>query len=162
MHSTTGYGSFGGEVNGAGTLRMLTPEASRHLNAIATASSYPANITLYREHETLRNVYLIMDGEVKLSMNASDGRCLDLRIARKGEILGLRSALAGTVHQTTARTVNFARLAPVAVADFLGFLGRYPSARETLSEVAGWTAADTEQPRALRPWATTFEPYAFA
>lgn len=136
MQTTQRYSGFSGEVQSPEDVcRMLSPDASRHFNAMANSSSYPANITLFRENESLRNVYLIIEGEVKLSMNASDGRCLDIRIARKGEILGLGSSLSGNPHAMTAKTLCPSRLAPIGLRDFLGFLARYPSARQALSEV---------------------------
>lgn len=95
-------------------------------------------------------------------MNLSEGRCLDIRIARKGEILGLASALVGNPHEMTAKTLCHGRLAPIGLHDFLGFLVRYSSARQTFSEVISpdHTIA-FEQPRTTgaRP---VLENYAFA
>ena len=62
---------------------------------LSARPSYPANYVLFSEKEEGRGVYIVLEGEVKLSINSSDGRRLSLRIARKGEILGLASALSG-------------------------------------------------------------------
>ena len=54
-----------------------------------------ANVILFSEKEAARGVYVVLEGEVKLSINSTDGRRLSLSIARKGDILGLSSALTG-------------------------------------------------------------------
>ncbi len=51
---------------------------------------------LFSEKEPPQGVFVVVEGEVKLSINSSDGRRLSLRIAKKGEILGLASALSGS------------------------------------------------------------------
>ena len=62
----------------------LTPEALKDLSAMATAVNYPAGKIVFSEKDTASSIYIVLDGEVKLSMNSSDGRRLILRIARKG------------------------------------------------------------------------------
>jgi CRP/FNR family transcriptional regulator len=71
---------------------------------------------------------------VKLSINSSDGRRLSLRIARKGDILGLASALSGSLYETTAETVYPARLVPIGRREFLGFMMRHAEAYQVFSE----------------------------
>lgn len=114
-------------------IKRLSPDASRSFAAIATSSSYPAKIILFQEQEESRYVYVILEGEVKLSINSSDGRRLSVRIARKGEILGLASALTGKPHDMTAETLYPAKLAPIGRREFMGFLTRYPAAHQSLS-----------------------------
>jgi len=55
---------------------------------------------------------------VKLSMNSSDGRRLILRIAKKGEILGLASALSGKPCEMTRKTLYPTKIAPIVSRDF--------------------------------------------
>jgi CRP/FNR family transcriptional regulator len=112
----------------------LSPDALKSFMSMAIASAYPANIILFQEKEPSVGIYVILEGEVKLSINSSDGRRLSVRIARKGEILGLASALSGKSHDMTAETLHPARLAPISRRDLLGFLARYPAAYLALSE----------------------------
>ena len=77
---------------------------------------------------------IVLEGEVKLSINSSEGRRLSLRIARKGDILGLASALSGSTYETTAETVYPARLVPIGRREFLGFMLRHPEAYQVFSE----------------------------
>src|SRR5690349_7048161 len=91
----------------------LTPEALKDITAMATAVNYPAGKVVFSERDSNSNIYVVLDGEVKLSMNSSDGRRLILRIAKKGEILGLSSALSGKPSEITADTLYPSKLAPI-------------------------------------------------
>ena len=70
----------------------LSPQALKDIGSMAFSSSYPAGMILFSEKDPAPGIYIVLEGEVKLSMNSSDGRRLILRIARKGEILGLASS----------------------------------------------------------------------
>lgn len=104
----------------------LSPETLRGLEALQHASSYPANYVFLAENDTPQGIYLVLDGEVKLSVNSRDGRRLTLRIARKGELIGLASALSGTPCEMTAETVYPAKLAFIPRREFLSLLGHSP------------------------------------
>ena len=64
--------------------RQRTGEFFEKLNAVALEdlermehpSMYPANVVLFTERQTLPGVYVILSGEVKLSMNSADGKRL--------------------------------------------------------------------------------------
>lgn len=112
----------------------LSPEAMKDLSSMAFASSYPSGMILFSEKEAAPGLYIILEGEVKLSMNSSDGRRLILRIAKKGEILGLASALSGKPCEMTAETLYPAKIAPVSRRDFLNFLSRHPEVYQTVTE----------------------------
>jgi CRP/FNR family transcriptional regulator, cyclic AMP receptor protein len=104
----------------------LSPETLRKLASLQHASSYPANYVFLSEMDSPQGVFLILSGEVKLSVNSSDGRRLILRIAKKGEIIGLASALSGRPCEMTAETLYPANLAFIPKREFLKFLGENP------------------------------------
>ncbi|HEX4284598.1 MAG TPA: Crp/Fnr family transcriptional regulator [Terracidiphilus sp.] len=108
--------------------------ALKEFASLSAPSSYPANFVLFSEKEDARGVYIVLEGEVKLSINSSDGRRLSLRIARKGDILGLTSALSGQPYEVTAETVFPAKLVPIGRREFLGFVMRHPEAYQIFSE----------------------------
>jgi CRP/FNR family cyclic AMP-dependent transcriptional regulator len=113
----------------------LSPEAQKDLSAMAIPSNYPAGKVLFSEKDPAPGIYIIVEGEVKLSMNSSDGRRLILRIARKGEVLGLASTLAGKASEMTAETLYPAKIAPICRRDFLNFLMRHPEGYQTVTEM---------------------------
>lgn len=115
----------------------LSPEAQRDLSSMAIPSNYPAGRILFAEKDPAPGIYIVIEGELKLSMNSSDGRRLILRIARKGEVLGLASALSGKPSEMTAEALYPAKIAPISRRDFLNFLMRHPEAYQTVTEKLG-------------------------
>lgn len=114
--------------------KKLTPEALKDLSAMATSVKYPSGKIIFSEKDPSSSIYIILDGEVKLSMNSSDGRRLILRIARKGEILGMASALSGKPSEITAETLYPAQLAQISRRDFASFLMRHPEVYQAVTE----------------------------
>src|SRR5947209_19270471 len=90
------------------------------------AHSYQPNVILFSEKEPARGAYVVIEGEVRLSINSADGKRLSLRIARKGDILGLSSAISGATYEMTAETLYPAKVALVGRSELLGFLSRHP------------------------------------
>jgi CRP/FNR family transcriptional regulator, cyclic AMP receptor protein len=112
----------------------LTPEALEDLSAMATGLNYPAGKIVVSEKDLTSSIYIVLEGEVKLSMNSSDGRRLILRIAKKGEILGLAAALSGKPSEITMETLYPAKLAPISRRELTNFLMRHPEAYQTVTE----------------------------
>ena len=112
----------------------LSPEAFRDLTSLEHPSSYPANMILFSEKEAARGIYIVIEGEVKLSINSTDGKRLSLSIARKGDILGLSSALTGSPYEMTAETLYPSRIAPIGRRDFLNYVMEHPDVYKVLME----------------------------
>jgi len=111
----------------------LTPAALEDLESMEYPSLYPANLVLFSERQTLPGVYVILSGEVKLSMNSADGKRLIVKIARAGDILGLSSVVSGNASEITAETLHPAKIAVIERADFLAFLTRHPEVYQILT-----------------------------
>ncbi len=112
----------------------LTPATLKDLRSMEFPQSYAANVVLFSEKDPVEGIVIVIDGEVKLSINSSDGRRLSLSIARKGEILGLSSVLSGNPYDVTAETVYPTKVAHITRRDFLAFLSRHPEAYQTVIE----------------------------
>ncbi len=137
MESIREAGSNGNvsAVRSAGEFfKKLKPSALQDLTSMQHAHSYPANIILFSEREAPRGVFIVLEGEVRLSINSNEGKRLSLRIARKGDILGLSSTLSGNGYEMTAETLYPAKIAPIGRREFLGFLARHPEAYQTVTE----------------------------
>ncbi|HEV2326633.1 MAG TPA: Crp/Fnr family transcriptional regulator [Terracidiphilus sp.] len=120
-----------------GFLSKLPQEAQHDLLSLAHTSSLPSGISLFNEKDEASAVYFVLEGEVKLSMNSAEGKRLILRIARKGEVLGLASALSGRPREISAETLYPAKVASVRRSDFLQFLARYPEVYPMVTEELG-------------------------
>ena len=80
----------------------LSPALARELETISLTNHYPTGAVLFSEGQAPRGIYLVQRGLVKLSVCASDGRTLILRIARDGEALGAASTVGGRDYEATA------------------------------------------------------------
>jgi len=112
----------------------LSADVANDLLSVAHTVCYPSNVLLFSELDQAQMIFVVLEGEVKLSMNSRDGRRLILHIAKKGEIVGLASALSGKPQEMTAETLYPARLALLNRVDFLAFLLRHPEAYQSLVE----------------------------
>jgi CRP/FNR family cyclic AMP-dependent transcriptional regulator len=115
-------------------LSQLTPAAVQDIESTQHVSDYPANRIIFSERETPDALFIVVSGDVKLSINSSDGRRLSLRIVHTGEVLGLASVLSGTPYEVTAETLYPARIAKIERADFLDFLTRHPEAYKAVTD----------------------------
>jgi CRP/FNR family transcriptional regulator len=115
----------------------LSREAADDLASLMHPSSYPAKMVLFSENEPSNYIYVVLEGEVKLSMNSSEGKRLILRIARKGEIVGLSSLFTGNPYELTAETLYPCVLACIERREYLNYLMRHPEVYQTLIEELG-------------------------
>ena len=104
----------------------LSAAAQADLEKLLVPVSHPGNKVLFSETQPSEGVLVVVEGEVRLSINSTDGRRLSLRIAGAGEVLGLSSALSGNAYEMTADTLYPAKIAHIARQDFLNFLARHP------------------------------------
>jgi CRP/FNR family transcriptional regulator, cyclic AMP receptor protein len=111
----------------------LSPVALADLESMEHPTLYPQGVVLFTEKQTPPGVFIVVSGEVKLSMNSTEGKRLILRIAKAGELLGLPAAINGGLSEITAETLHPARIAVIERGDFLGFLRRHPEAYPALT-----------------------------
>jgi CRP/FNR family transcriptional regulator len=105
---------------------QLPPAALKEFNAIKSSSIYPEGALLFLERQDPRGIFILCEGQVKLSISSAEGKTLILQIARAGEVLGLMAALAGTSYEVTAETLRPCQVAFVRRDDFLRFLAQHP------------------------------------
>jgi CRP/FNR family transcriptional regulator, cyclic AMP receptor protein len=106
--------------------KSLPASALADLEPLLIASSYSSNMVLFGETQPTSGVFVVLEGEVKLSVNSNDGRRLTLHIAQPGDVLGLSSTLSGGAYEMTADTLYSAKVAPISREAFLEFLSRHP------------------------------------
>ena len=112
---------------------VLSESAQADFEEMIFASSYPAHSVLFSETQPSSGVYIVLEGEVRLSINSSEGRRLSFRIATAGEVLGLSSTVSGKAYEMTAETLYPAKVAHVGRQPFLQFLARHPDAYQTVA-----------------------------
>jgi CRP/FNR family cyclic AMP-dependent transcriptional regulator len=122
------------EIRTGEFFKALSPAALRDWASMEYAMSYAPNVVLFSEKEAVRGLFIVLEGEVRLSINSSEGKRLSLRIAKKGDILGLSSALSGNPYDVTAETLYPSKIAPIECRDFINFLSRHPEAYLAVTE----------------------------
>jgi CRP/FNR family transcriptional regulator len=108
----------------------LAPKALKDLSDIRAGSTYLAGAVLFVEKQDPRGVFLLCEGEAKLSISSSSGKTLILRIAKPGEVLGLMPVLAGTPYEVTAETLHPCQITYLNREDFLRLVAKHPEIME--------------------------------
>jgi CRP/FNR family cyclic AMP-dependent transcriptional regulator len=109
---------------------QLQPSAIKDFDAVKSTATYPKGALLFVEKQDSRGIYVLCEGEVKLSISSPEGKVLILRIARAGELLGLMAAMAGLPYEVTAETIHPCQVAFVRRDDFVRFLAKHPEASQ--------------------------------
>jgi CRP/FNR family transcriptional regulator, cyclic AMP receptor protein len=96
----------------------LPPAVARPLETVTLTNHYPTGAVLFAEGQTARGIYIVQRGRLKLSVCASDGRTLILRIVEAGEALGVASTIGNREYEATAEAqepcdVSFVRQSDV-------------------------------------------------
>lgn len=109
-------------------LCSLSTEAIREFRPLLRLSSCPAGTVLFAEGQMPAEIFILFSGNIKLSVNSSDGKRFIVHIANPGEMLGLASAFTSQPHEVTAETCYACDLGSVASSDLMLFLEEYPKA----------------------------------
>jgi CRP/FNR family transcriptional regulator len=88
---------------------------------------------LIREAQEPSRILFLLEGEVNISMNSSDGKRLSLGVAGAGDTLGLNSAVSGVSSEIQAEAVYPCRIASLQRQYFLEFLSRHPIASQNVA-----------------------------
>jgi CRP/FNR family transcriptional regulator len=107
---------------------QLQPNALNELESIGSPAAYPMGAILFLEKQNPRGVYVLCQGEIKLSISSSEGKTMILRIAKPGDILGLSSALSGTPYEATAETLHACKVVFILRDQFLRFIAQHAEA----------------------------------
>jgi CRP/FNR family transcriptional regulator len=117
-------------MRGDGFFCQLSSGALKDYNAIKFPATYPAGAVMFMEKQDPRGVFLLCAGQVKLSISSSGGKTLIIRIARPGEVLGLKATMSGDAYEATAETLHPCQVAFVRRDEFLRFVSNHPEVWE--------------------------------
>jgi CRP/FNR family transcriptional regulator len=121
----------------SGFFCQLPPAAIKDFDAVKSTATYPKGALLFVEKQDARGIYVLCEGEVKLSISSPEGKVLIMRIARAGELLGLMAAMANLPYEVTAETIHPCQVAFVRREDFLRFLAKHPEASQNAVKQMG-------------------------
>jgi len=137
-------------LRGDGYFCQMERSTLKELDLIRSTSHYPQGATLFMENQPSRGIYILCEGQVKMSISSSEGKTLSLRIAKPGEVLGLSSVFTGTPYVATAEALRPCQVAFVRREDFLRLLAEHPQTyRTVLNQVGNQLRVACEQIRTL-------------
>lgn len=111
---------------------QLPRKALKDFDGLKSSAIYPDSAILFMERQEPRGVFLLCEGEVKLSFSSSEGKTLILKIAKPGEVLGLMAVLSGKPYEVTAETIRPSQIAFVRREDFLRFVAEHPETSQAI------------------------------
>lgn len=120
------------------TLRLfcnLDQAALERLDQIGVQVNLPGRAVLFEENQPANEVFVICEGQLKLSTTSREGRVMILRLATAGDVLGLSAALNNVQHEVTAETLEPTVLKSIRRKDFMEFLQTYIEVGEKTSQV---------------------------
>jgi CRP/FNR family cyclic AMP-dependent transcriptional regulator len=106
----------------------LSQESLKALNQIKLAAVFPEGAVIFVEGQTPRGIFMLCQGQAKLSTTSRDGKTFILRIAKPGEVLGLDAVMAGKPYELTAETMQPCQLNFVNREDLLRLLKQHSDA----------------------------------
>lgn len=118
----------------SGLVCKFPPSALRELNAIRQNAFYPRGVVLYTEGEEPRGVYILCSGRVRLTAGSRNGQEIILRVADRGEILGLSNSLSREPHRVRAETVSACQIGFIPRLQFIQFVRAHPDAALRMAE----------------------------
>ena len=107
------------------SLGTLSAEALRDLQSIMSIVDYDAGDILFLEQESLSRVFVVLEGDVRLSLQDIGGKRLTLRIANRGAVLGMSEAFSGSLSEWSADTIYPSKIASIKRSDFIRLAERH-------------------------------------
>ena len=120
------------------TLRLfcnLNNDALEHLDKIGIPVALPGRAVLFNEHQRATGVFVVCEGQLKLSAMSREGRVMILRLAGPGDVLGLSAVLNNMPYEVTAETLEPTALKSIHRAEFMEFLQTHVEVGEKTSHV---------------------------
>jgi CRP/FNR family cyclic AMP-dependent transcriptional regulator len=97
-------------------------KALRELESIAVCHEYPKNNVLFHQDDPARAVFLVLRGEVKITLINEEAREVIVSLVRPGGLVGLIAILDGGPQPANAVTLSRSWLARFNGSDLLGWV----------------------------------------
>jgi CRP/FNR family transcriptional regulator len=116
----------------AGWFCQLASRALNDLDAVTSAAAYPDGAVLFVEQQASRGVFVLCQGEIKLTVTSSEGKTMILHVARAGEILGLQAVLSGRPYEVTAEALRACQVAFIPRDSFLRLMQQHAEVSQNI------------------------------
>ncbi|MGB2752874.1 MAG: Crp/Fnr family transcriptional regulator [Pyrinomonadaceae bacterium] len=106
--------------------QLPEPELAR-FEALKVTKAYPKGTLLFIEGQRPAGIYMLCQGQVKLSTCSSDGKIIILGIAGPGDVLGLSAVIADVECEVTAEVLEICQVNFVPKDAFLNLIKEDPA-----------------------------------
>ena len=106
----------------------LSKASLEAFSRIKHSAIFPGGAVVFAEGQIPNVVFLLCQGQVKVSTSSRDGKTFILRIVTPGVVLGLDSAVSGKPYEFTAETMQPCQVNFVDREDFLRFIREHGDA----------------------------------
>lgn len=110
----------------------LNPEELQDLLKQLETEKYPPNTVILWMDEPGDKLYVIEEGEIRVSYTNKDGKELTLGVQGEGTFFGELSLLDSGPHTATVRTIKETTLLTISRATFYNYLDKHPQFSRTL------------------------------
>jgi CRP/FNR family cyclic AMP-dependent transcriptional regulator len=107
------------------------------LHGMGHLTLYPPDAVLMTERQVPRGVYIICSGQVKLSVEAKDGKTVILKVAGERQVLGLSSMISGQPSPIEATTIELCQIKFIDRDSFLQLIDRNSDAALACARLLG-------------------------
>jgi len=97
-------------------------ESMEDFDQIKHATVFPQGAVIFMQGQAPRGIFMLCQGQGKLSISSRDGKAFIVRIVKPGDVLGLPEIVNGKPYELTAETMQPSQLSFVNREDFLRFL----------------------------------------
>ncbi len=112
----------------------LSPETLKDFQALGRKEKYADGKMLFGTGEPCSGVYWVSSGRVDVSVSDDFGRRLQGRVARRGELLGLKAMLCDEAYAATAQSDGPSEVTFVTRSKVSAFLSAHPDATFSIVE----------------------------
>jgi len=112
----------------------LHDRALRRFGEIGIAISFPGRSILFAENQRADGVFVVCNGQLKLSTISKEGRTMILRLAGPGDVLGLSATMGNLPHEVTAETLEPTRVKSLRKGAFLDLLEKHSEVGKNASK----------------------------
>jgi CRP/FNR family transcriptional regulator, cyclic AMP receptor protein len=109
-------------LKGIPLFSSLKSETLRHLESVAVKRSYPKNTVLISEGDSSDQLYVILDGKIKVVVMDPEGREVVVNLLGAGDCFGEIAMIDGETRSATIVTMEPTQVLTIGRADFTPIL----------------------------------------
>ena len=106
----------------------LSRESIAAFDQIKHATVFPGGAVIFTEGQVPRGIFILCQGQAKLSASSREGKTLIVRMVKPGEVLGLHEVVTTNPYELTAETTQPSQLSFVSRQDFIRFVKEHGDA----------------------------------